>query len=98
MKIVAVVQARVRSTRLPAKVLLDLAGATALERCLRRVARFEGIAEVIVATSTEPADEIIAETAHRLGFRAVRGSEQDVLSRYLLAAELTAADIRSLLD
>lgn len=93
MKIVAVVQARVRSTRLPAKILLDLAGAPALERCLRRVARFEGLAEVVVATSTEPADEIIAATSERLGFRAVRGSEQDVLGRYLLAAEATQADV-----
>jgi spore coat polysaccharide biosynthesis protein SpsF (cytidylyltransferase family) len=47
MNVVAIVRARVGSTRLPAKVLLDLGGATALQRCLDRVARFEGLSDVL---------------------------------------------------
>lgn len=92
MKIVAIVQARVGSTRLPAKVLLDLGGATALERCLRRVQRFEGLAEVVVATTDLPEDDLIVAAARRLGFPSFRGSSDDVLSRYVGAARSAGAD------
>lgn len=93
MRTVVVVQARLASTRLPAKVLLDLGGKTALERCLRRAARFLGVNEVVVATSDTPGDDVIAAVTRRLGFRVVRGSESDVLSRYALAARETEADV-----
>jgi spore coat polysaccharide biosynthesis protein SpsF len=86
MRIVAVVQARVSSTRLPAKVLLDLGGKTALQRCVDRVARIEGIADLVIATTTNPEDEIIVRLARRLGVATYRGSETDVLSRYVEAA------------
>lgn len=92
MKVVAVVQARLGSTRLPAKVLLDLGGKTALERCLRRVSKIEGVNEVIVATTESPEDDVLAAVSKRLGFACIRGSETDVLSRYLLAARQSRAD------
>jgi spore coat polysaccharide biosynthesis protein SpsF len=92
MRIVAVVQARVRSTRLPAKVLLDLAGSTALERCLQRVRRIPGIDEVVVATSERDEDELITALAGRLGYRCFRGSEEDVLDRYMKVARATVAE------
>jgi len=85
-------QARVGSTRLPAKVLLDLAGATVLARCIERIARFEGVAEVVVATTTQPEDDLVVAHAKRLGVRVTRGSVDDVLSRYLDAARVSAAD------
>lgn len=92
MKIVVVVQARVRSTRLPAKVLLDLGGVTALERCLSRARRIRGVHEVVVATSDAPADELIESVGRRLGHEVVRGSESDVLARFAKAARLREAD------
>lgn len=92
MRVVAVVQARVGSSRLPAKVLLDLGGKTALERCLLRVSRIGSVAEVVVATSTQPADDVIVLLCRRLGFRVVRGSEHDVLARYAMAANEAKAD------
>ncbi|MCU0701920.1 MAG: glycosyltransferase family protein [Myxococcaceae bacterium] len=92
-RVVAVIQARLKSTRLPAKVLLDLGGVTALERCVRRVRRFRNVAEVVIATSDTPGDEIIERVGERLGLRVVRGSETDVLSRYVLAAERTDAEV-----
>jgi spore coat polysaccharide biosynthesis protein SpsF len=92
MKIVAVVQARVQSTRLPAKVLLDLGGVTALERCLSRARRIPHVDRVVVATSDAPADELIARVAARLGYAVVRGSESDVLSRTIDAARAHEAD------
>ena len=92
MKVVAIIQARFGSTRLPGKVLLDLWGATALQRCADRVRRIAGVDQVVVATSTEPKDDLVASLAGRIGVMVVRGSESDVLSRYALAAERTAAD------
>ena len=93
MKVAAIVQARVCSTRLPAKILLDLNGATALERCIRRVSRIRGVDIVVVATSDRDEDEIVASVAHRLGYPTYRGSEGDVLDRYYMAARSVSADI-----
>ncbi|MFO0678075.1 MAG: glycosyltransferase family protein [Polyangiaceae bacterium] len=92
MKVVVVVQARLASSRLPAKILLDLGGTTALERCLRRARKFAHVDEVVVATSDLPGDDVVAAVARRLGSRVVRGSETDVLSRFAKAAEECDAD------
>ncbi|MCA2981644.1 MAG: glycosyltransferase family protein [Myxococcaceae bacterium] len=92
-RVVAIIQARLKSTRLPAKVLLDLGGVTVLERCVRRVRRFRQVAEVVIATSDTPGDEIIERVGQRLGLQVIRGSENDVLARYVLAAERTKADV-----
>ena len=66
-RVVAVVQARLSSTRLPAKVLLDLQGATALERCVRRVRRIEGVQQTVVATTTNGEDDLIEAVCERMG-------------------------------
>jgi spore coat polysaccharide biosynthesis protein SpsF len=92
MKIVAIVQARMGSSRLPHKVLKDLAGATVLDRVLNRLGRSRLIQESIVATTIEPADVAIIEHCQRTGRRVFRGSEQDVLDRYYQAAKFTNAD------
>lgn len=90
--VVVVVQARLASSRLPAKILLDLAGTTALERCLNRVRRFKQVREVVIATSDTPTDDVVTAVGERLGARVIRGSETDVLSRFAKAAEATNAD------
>lgn len=92
MKVVAVIQARLGSTRLPAKVLLDLAGKTVLERCLERVKQFRGISEIVVATTDNPQDELIGALAERCDVRVYRGDEHDVLKRYVEAARQAKAD------
>ncbi len=92
MRVVCVIQARVGSTRLPAKVLLDLAGEPVLAHVLRRARRIAGVDDVVVATSTDPADDLVAAMCGRLGVRAVRGSLEDVLARYVVAARETRAD------
>jgi spore coat polysaccharide biosynthesis protein SpsF len=92
-KVVAVVQARLGSTRLPAKVLADLGGDTMLARVVQRVRAARTIDEVVIATTTAESDDpIIAECA-RLGVASFRGSEQNVLSRYVGAATEAAADV-----
>jgi spore coat polysaccharide biosynthesis protein SpsF len=93
MRVVAIIQARMGSTRLPGKVLKDLAGATVLERVVSRLRRCRLVSEVVVATSTEPADDVILNECQRLGTDAFRGSEQDVLDRYYRAAQQAGAEV-----
>lgn len=91
-RVVAVVQARMGSSRLPGKVLADVAGETMLVRVVTRLARARWVDAVVVATSTLPADDAVAEEAARLGVAVFRGSEDDVLDRYLGAARREGAD------
>jgi spore coat polysaccharide biosynthesis protein SpsF len=93
MKIVAIIQARMGSSRLPGKVLMDLEGATVLDRVLSRLGRSQLIDESLVATTIEPADEAIVEHGKRTGWNVFRGSEQDVLDRYYQAAKYIKADV-----
>ena len=85
-KIDAIIQARMTSTRLPGKVLRDLAGKPALERMIERVRRSRHVREVIIATTTNPQDDVLAEFGNAMGVGVYRGSEFDVLSRVLEAA------------
>jgi spore coat polysaccharide biosynthesis protein SpsF len=93
MKIVAIIQARMGSSRLPQKVLKDLVGATVLDRVLNRLGRSELIGELLVATTTEPADDAIVEHCERRGCNVFRGSELDVLDRYYHAAKSIGAEV-----
>ena len=93
MKVVAIVQARVGSTRLPGKVLLDLAGKSVLTRVLERLRRAETIDELLVATTDRLADNAIVEECQRHGVAVFRGQEDDVLDRYQRAAESCAAGV-----
>lgn len=81
------------STRLPGKVLMDIGGETTLGRVVRRLSRAKLITEVAIATTDSPADDAIVSEATRLGVRCFRGPEQDVLARYLGAAEQFEADV-----
>ncbi len=93
LKTVAIVQARMASTRLPGKVLMDLGGQTVLARVIRRLSRATLINQVAIATTTANADSAIVAEATRLGTDCFRGSEQDVLGRYLAASEAFSADV-----
>jgi spore coat polysaccharide biosynthesis protein SpsF len=92
MRINAVIQARAGSTRLPAKVLADLGGRPVLEWVVRAARAAGQIEKVIVATSTRPADDVVADVADSLGAAVVRGSEGDVLSRFVAALDAHPAD------
>ncbi|GAB4257790.1 MAG: glycosyltransferase family protein [Deferrisomatales bacterium] len=86
MKTAIVIQARVGSTRLPGKILRKAGGKTLLERCAARAARSRHADEVVIATTDRDRDDAVAAEARRLGLPCVRGSEEDVLSRYHRAA------------
>ena len=92
MNIVAIIQARMGSSRLPGKVLLDLEGETVLARVVRRLQRSRRISRIVVATTTAPGDEAITSECENLQVSCFRGSEQDVLDRYYQAAQANAAD------
>jgi spore coat polysaccharide biosynthesis protein SpsF len=93
MKTVAIVQARMTSTRLPGKILADLAGAPMLERQLSRMRRATTLDDVMIATTTNTSDDPVVALCDRLGISTFRGSEDDVLSRYAGAAASSNADV-----
>jgi spore coat polysaccharide biosynthesis protein SpsF len=81
-----ILQARMGSRRLPGKVVADVAGRPMLEWCLRRLIA-SGVGPVVLATTTDAADDPLVDLAGRLGVRSVRGPEDDVLQRFALAAD-----------
>ena len=93
MKVVAIIQAHMGSTRLPGKVLLDLAGEPMLARVVNRVRRAQTLDEVVVATTVKSADNAIVRLCAEHGWPCFRGSEEDVLDRYYRAAIANQADV-----
>jgi spore coat polysaccharide biosynthesis protein SpsF len=93
LKIVAIIQARMGSTRLPGKVLKDIEGETMLARVVNRVRRSRLIDELLVATTDERSDDVVVKECQRCAVAVFRGSEKDVLDRYFRAAQLAKADI-----
>lgn len=82
-----VVQARMGSSRLPGKVMQDLAGAPALDRLFERLRRVKGSPPIILATSTLPGDDVLGDyVSATADIELWRGPEQDVLKRYADAA------------
>lgn len=92
-KVVAIVQARIGSSRLPGKVLLDLEGDCMLGRVVARARRAHTVHEVLVATTTDAADDAIAAYCGSRQIPCRRGSQFDVLDRYRRAAESAEADV-----
>jgi spore coat polysaccharide biosynthesis protein SpsF len=90
---VAIVQARMGSTRLPGKVMMPLGDESILTYLVRRVSRARTVDSVLVATTIEKRDEIIANECDRHGIPCFRGDEFDVLGRYVEAAGVSGADI-----
>lgn len=90
---VVVVQARMGSSRLPGKVAMDLCGRPVLAHVLARAAAIPGIERVCCAIPEGAADDPLADLAARLGAEVARGSETDVLGRYLAAARQTGASV-----
>ena len=91
-RVVAVVQARMSSTRLPGKVLARLGEHSVLELLLRRLGRARELDEILVATSSDASDDPIESEAQRLSVPVLRGSLTDVLGRYVQASASVDAD------
>lgn len=93
MKVVAIVQARMGSVRLPGKVMRTVRGQVLIDLLLARLARAKRINEIVLATTDKPIDDTLATHVKGLGYRVVRGSEDDVLSRYAKATREAGADV-----
>ena len=92
LKFVAIVQARMNSTRLPGKVLSNLAGQSVILVLLSRLTRSERLDEIVVATTDTVADDKLAQVVSQAGYRVFRGSQNDVLERFLSVAEAYSDD------
>jgi spore coat polysaccharide biosynthesis protein SpsF len=90
---IAIIQARMSSSRLPGKVLLDIAGRPMLAHVVERTRRAASVDGVVVATSRDPSDEPIAAFCERNGYDCFRGSLHDVLDRYYQAAQAAQAQV-----
>ncbi len=93
MKTVAIVQARMGSTRLPKKVMKPIGGVPMIELLLRRLSLASTIDAVLVATSSDPCNHTLSTHVRNLGYPCVEGEEHDVLGRFAAAADLSGADI-----
>lgn len=93
MQTIAVIQARMGSTRLPGKVMLPLGERPLLEHVVRRARAANPVDKVVVATSFHKPDDMVARCAVETGATVYRGSEDDVLGRLQAAAAQTEADI-----
>lgn len=92
-KVVCVIQARLSSSRLPGKVMLNIEGKTLLERVIDRVKITNSVDEIYVATSINREDDLVEEIALQSGVKCFRGSLENVLSRFTSIASLSNADI-----
>ena len=93
MKIVGIIQARMSSTRLPGKVLLEAGGKPLIVHMLERVSRSRLLNQVWLATSEEKGDDLLAEVVGNLGYDVFRGSLDNVLSRFHHIGKQAKADV-----
>lgn len=93
MKTVAIVQARMGSSRLPGKVLTDIVGKPVLWHVVHRLKKAKEVDEIVIATTTSELDDPIVEFCNANAINVIRGSEDNVLKRFLLAARTYDADV-----
>lgn len=91
MRVVAIVQARMGSTRFPGKIMAELGGKRVLDHVIDRLALASTIDHTLIATSTKPADDVVERYCQERAIQCFRGSEEDVLDRFHTAAELVQA-------
>jgi len=92
-RVIAIIQGRMSSSRLPGKILADIAGQPMLQRVFMRTSRAATLTYTIFATTTDPSDDPVAEYCEFSGIPFTRGSLYDVLDRYYQAASKTKADV-----
>jgi spore coat polysaccharide biosynthesis protein SpsF len=90
---IAIIQARIGSSRLPGKVLLDIGGEPMLIRVIERTRRAATLSNVMVATTDDPSDDPVAKLCGKRGYPFYRGSIHDVLDRYHQAAHFQNAEV-----
>jgi len=92
-KTIAVIQARMGSSRLPGKMLMPLAGRPVIRHVYDRARMIAGLDDVLVATTVAPGDDPLADYCEKHGMAVFRGSEEDVLDRFVQAGRQSGADV-----
>src|SRR5690242_14723084 len=92
-RVIAIIQGRMSSSRLPGKILADIAGQPMLQRVFVRTSRAATVTQTIFATTTDPSDDPVAEYCEFSGIPFTRGSLYDVLDRYYQTAQQAKADV-----
>ena len=92
-RVIAIIQGRMSSSRLPGKILADIAGQPMLQRVFMRTSRAASVSQTIFATTTDPSDDSVAEYCDFSGIPCTRGSLYDVLDRYYQTAKQAKADV-----
>ncbi len=90
---VGIIQARTGSSRLPGKILMNVAGKTLLEHMVERISHSKKLDKIVIATTTKSTDDAIVEIAKKLKIDYFRGSEDDVLDRYYNASKKFDANV-----
>ncbi|WP_078378901.1 cytidylyltransferase domain-containing protein [Sutcliffiella halmapala] len=93
MKVAAIIQARMGSSRLPGKILKTINGKTLLEYQIERVRQAKAINQIIIATTVKESEEPILKLCKEMKIEYYRGSEEDVLSRYYETAQKFGVDV-----
>ena len=93
MRTVAIIQARCNSIRFPNKVLREVVSKPLISLLITRLSAAVLLDEIVLATTTNPGDDKLAEIAEGMGINCYRGEENDVLARYLEASRLFGADV-----
>jgi len=93
LKTAVIIQTRYGSSRLPGKVLESIGDRTVLEHVIKRCQKIQGVNVVCCAVPDNTRDDVVADLAQSLGAVVYRGSEQDVLKRYVEAAKMLSAEI-----
>ena len=93
MKIVTTIEARMTSSRLPNKVLLQVANKPILEYLVNRLRSVQSVDEIVLATTVNATDDVLEDFAKQIGISCFRGDEDDVMCRVIGAAESVNADV-----
>jgi len=93
MKIIATIEARMTSSRLPGKVLMQAAGKPMLEHLVNRLRAVPSLDGIVLATTVNVTDDALEEFSRQAGIGCYRGSEDDVMARVICAAESAGADV-----
>jgi spore coat polysaccharide biosynthesis protein SpsF len=93
MRTIATIEARMKSSRLPGKVMMTVLGHPMLYHLLRRLRAVPSLDGIVLATTTDAADDVLVRFAEEQTIGCFRGSEEDVMSRVIGAAESATADV-----
>jgi len=93
LRYIAIIEARMTSSRLPGKMMMDVGGKPSLQILIERLLLSRGLDGIVVATTAQPTDNPICALCSNLGIMAFRGSEENVLERVLCAAKSAHADV-----